>query len=54
MRAFFNAMNITREQLVDIMAAVKYYQRHHTSISSSRYKDYEVILQLLENYKDEL
>ena len=46
-------MNITHEQLIDIMTAVKYFQRHHTSITSPRYKDYEVILRLLEDYKDD-
>ena len=45
-------MDITHEQIVDIMAAVKHFQRHHTSITSPRYKEYEVILQLLEDYKE--
>ena len=46
-------MKLTSEQLSDIRAALIYYQRHHISITSPRYNDYKVILQLLENYKDE-
>ena len=44
--------NLTKEQLATIQAAVKFFQMHHVSIRSPRYKEYEVILQLLENYKD--
>ena len=44
-------MKFTLEQLKDLRAAVIYYQRHHISINSPRYSEYNVILQLLENYK---
>ena len=46
-------MKLNQEQLNDVRAAVKFYQQHHISPSSPRYKEYEVILQLLENYKED-
>ena len=45
-------MDLSQEQLTDIRAAVRFYQLHHISVNSPRYKEYDVILQLLENYKD--
>ena len=45
-------MNLTREQLADVRAAVRFYQQHHISISSPRYQEYEVILELLKEYKE--
>ena len=47
-------MNLTKEQLNDVRHAVAYYMYHHVSISNPRYNDYEVILQLLSEYKAEL
>ena len=44
-------MNLNREQLNDVRAALVFYMRHHISITSPRFKDYEAILQLLSNYK---
>jgi hypothetical protein len=52
MRAFFNAMNLTTEQIGDLIKAIKHYQYHHISISSPQFDDYEVILRLLSNYKN--
>ena len=46
-------MELSLEQLNDIRAAVTYYQRHQISITNPRYNDYKVILQLLENYKEQ-
>ena len=46
-------MELSLEQLNDIRAAVTHYQHHQVSISNPRYKDYEVILQLLEKRKEE-
>ena len=40
-------MNLSQEQLLTVKAAVKYFMQHHVSIKSSRYKEYEDILQLL-------
>jgi len=40
-------MNLSQEQLLTVRAAVKYFMQHHVSIKSSRYKEYEDILQLL-------
>ena len=45
--------DLSLEQLNDIRAAVTHYQHHQVSISNPRYKDYEVILQLLEKHKDD-
>lgn len=44
-------MNFNREQINDIRAALTFYMRHHISINSPRFHDYEVILQLLSKYK---
>ena len=46
-------MELKQEQLNDVKAAVRYYQQHHISPTNPRYKEYEVILQLLEKDKDE-
>jgi len=40
-------MELTDEQLLDVIAAVKYYMQRNISISNPRYNEYEVILQLL-------
>ena len=45
-------MEFTKEQLQDIRAAVRFYQQHHISLSSPRYEEYEVILELLKEYKE--
>ena len=44
-------MSFNREQINDMRAALIFYMRHHISITSPRFKDYEVILQLLSKYK---
>ena len=46
-------MKLTKEQLNDVRHAVAYYMYHHVSISNPRYNDYEVILQLLSETKEE-
>ena len=46
-------MTFTKEQLQDIRAAVRFYQQHHISLHSPRYQEYDVILKLLEKYKEE-
>ena len=46
-------MKFSLEQLKDLRTAVTYYQRHQISINNPRYKDYEVILQLLEKRKED-
>ena len=46
-RAFFNAMELSREELQDVQAAVVYYMHRHVSINNPRYDEYEVILQKL-------
>ena len=40
-------MDLTKEELVDIRAAVVYYMHRHISIKNPRYDEYEVILQKL-------
>ena len=40
-------MDLTKEELYDIRAAVTYYMHRHVSIKNPRHDDYEVILQKL-------
>ena len=40
-------LELTKEQLTDIQAAVVYYMQRHISIKNPRYDEYEVILQML-------
>ena len=40
-------MDLNKEQLLDINRAVQYYMQRHISLKSSRYGEYEVILQKL-------
>ena len=44
--------SFTRQQINIIRTAVRYYQQHQISITSPQYDEYEVILKLLEEYKD--
>ena len=46
-------MNLNKEQLNDVRHAVAYYMYHHVSVNNPRYNDYEVILQLLNETKEE-
>ena len=46
-------MTLNKEQLNDVKHAVAYYMYHHVSIANPRYNDYEVILQLLSETKEE-
>ena len=46
-------MEFNDEQLRDIRAAVKYYMQRHVSIKNPRYDEYEVILQLLNETKED-
>jgi len=46
-------MNLNKEQLNDVRHAVAYYMYHHVSVNNPRYKEYEVILQLLSETKEE-
>ena len=40
-------MDLTREELKDVRAALSYYMQRHISIKNPRYNEYEVILQKL-------
>ena len=40
-------LELSREQLRDIQAAIVYYMQRHISIKNPRYDEYEVILQML-------
>ena len=40
-------MELSREELQDVQAAVVYYMHRHVSINNPRYDEYEVILQKL-------
>ena len=46
-------MEFNDEQLRDVVAAVTYYMQRHISINNPRYNEYEVILQLLDEYKED-
>jgi len=46
-------MKLSVEQLNDIKHAVRFYQQRHVSIHNPRYREYEDILRLLEEYKEE-
>ena len=47
-------MNLTIEQLQDIMYAIRHYQYHHISISNPRYEEFTNILNvLIEEIKNE-
>ena len=46
-------MTFTTEQIQDIRGAIIYYMHHMLSINNPRYDDYKVILQLLENNKEQ-
>ena len=40
-------MNLTVEQLQDVMHAMRYYQYHHISINNPRFEEFSNILTLL-------
>ena len=44
-------MELSAEQLQDMMHAIKYYQYHHVSINNPRYEDYSNILNVLAKEK---
>ena len=46
-------MNLSVDQLNDIKHAVRFYQQRHVSLCNPRYQEYEVILQLLDEYKED-
>ena len=46
-------MNLNKEQLNDLRFVLAHYMQKNVSISNPRYKDYEVILQLLSDTKQE-
>jgi hypothetical protein len=46
-------MNLNKEQLNDVRHAVSYYMYHHVSVNNPQYHEYEVILQLLSETKEE-
>jgi len=45
-------MELSAEQLQDMMHAIRYYQYHHVSINNPRYEDYSNILKVLSKEKD--
>ena len=44
-------MQLDKQQIQDLCIAIKYYMHHQISIKNPRYTDYEVILQMLTEYK---
>ena len=45
-------MELSSEQLQDMMHAIRYYQYHHVSINNPRYEDYSNILIVLAKEKN--
>jgi len=46
-------MNLNKEQLNDLRYVLAHYMQNYVSITNPRYNDYEVILQLLSETKEE-
>ena len=44
-------MELSAEQLQDMMHAIRHYQYHHVSINNPRYEDYSNILKVLAKEK---
>ena len=42
-------MDLTKQELLEIVACVKYYQNRHLSLRNPRYGEYEDILKKLHN-----
>ena len=40
-------MDLTKQELLEIIACVNYYQKRHISLSNPRYEEYEDILKKL-------
>jgi len=43
-------MNLSKEQLKEVINAVKYYQQRHLSIRNPRYDEYNEIIEVLADY----
>ena len=41
------SMDLNKQELIDVIACVKYYQNRHVSINNPRYVEYEDILKKL-------
>ena len=46
--------DLTKEELLDIKHAVKYFMRRHISINNPRYTEFELILEKLESINENL
>lgn len=40
-------MMLSKEELIDVIAAVKYYQLRHVSVNNPRHEEYEAIIKKL-------
>ena len=47
-------MQLDKEQLIEVIACVKYYQNRHVRISNPRHDEYEDILKKLHNSLQQL
>ena len=47
-------MNLNKQELIEIIACVKYYQNRHVSIANPRHVEYEDILKKLHNSLQQL
>ena len=43
-------MTLSKQELIEIIACVKYYQTRHLSVRNPRHDEYEDILKKLHNY----
>jgi len=47
-------MSLSKEELNDIKHAVSYYMHRHVSIKNPRYKQFQLILEKLQNINENL
>jgi len=40
-------MDLTRQELLEIMACIKYYQNRHVSVNNPRHQEFDVIIKKL-------
>ena len=44
---YTSTVNLTRQELLEVMACVRYYQNRHLAVRNPRHGEYEVILEKL-------
>ena len=46
-------MNLTRQELLEVLACVKYYQNRHLSVRNPRHEEFNAIIKKLNEYMQE-